>query len=98
MICRGIDILIVTREIYDSDLTHRAVAVFLYLCDRADRYGKCFPSMHTIADDLKFSRRTVVRALNDLEEEGFIRRENQYRTDGGNTSNLYLVKGVKLDV
>ena len=90
--------MIVTREIYDSNLKHRAVAVFLYLCDRADAYGVCFPSTLTIADDLKFSRKTVFTALNELEEEGFIRRENQYRTDGGYTSNLYLVKGVKLDV
>ena len=54
--------------IYQNDeLSHRAKSVYMYLRDRADASGICWPSINTIAADLKLSRRTVQRALNDLE-------------------------------
>ena len=43
----------------------------------------------TIASDLNIDRRTVFRALNDLENAGFIRRKHRYRKCGGRSSNLY---------
>lgn len=33
------------RKIYESELPHRAVAVYLYLKDRADKEGTCYPAM-----------------------------------------------------
>ena len=35
--------------LYDMDLSHRAVAVFVYLSDRADKQHECFPAIPTIA-------------------------------------------------
>ena len=79
------------KDIYYCDLQHRAVAVYLYLCDRADKDGKCFPSVSTIAADLKISKSTVKRALADLESADFIRHERRYRVRGGNSSNMYYI-------
>ena len=56
------------REIYSTNLPHRAIAVYMYLRDRADKNGSCFPAISTIASDLKMSKSTVKRALDDLEK------------------------------
>lgn len=79
------------REIYDTNLPGRTIAVFLYLHDRADREGKCFPSHKRIAMDLSISVSTVKRALNDLEKEGYIKQRNRFRDTGGQSSNLYFI-------
>ena len=54
-------------SIYAADLPGRAKMVYLYLYDRADKEGYCFPAINTIARDLSISRRTVKRAIHDLE-------------------------------
>ncbi len=78
--------------LYKSELPHRAVAVYMYLYDRADKDGKCYPSIGTIAKELKLSRSTVKRAITDLETMGNIRKEKRYRENGGKSSNMYYVK------
>lgn len=79
------------RKIYNNNLPHRAVSVYMYLCDRADRDGLCFPSIKRIAVDLNLSVSTVKRAINDLELSGYITKENRYRKNGGKSSNEYHV-------
>ena len=52
------------EKIYQSDLNHRARAVYMYLKDHADSEGKCWPGIRTISAELRLSRSTVKRALN----------------------------------
>ena len=80
------------REIYSTNLPHRAVAVYMYLRDRANKDGSCYPAINTIAQDLKISKSTVKRALSDLEKDGYISHERRYRKTGGNSSNLYCLE------
>ena len=80
------------REIYSTNLPHRAIVVYMYLRDRADKKGACFPAVSTISADLKMSKSTVKRALGDLETAKYIRHERRYRQSGGNSSNLYFVE------
>ena len=54
------------RNIYSSDLSHRARSVYMYLKDRADRDGKCWPAIKTIARELGLSSSTVKRALDTV--------------------------------
>ena len=82
-----------SREIYEYGLPHRAVTVYMYLSNRAGKKKECFPSVKTNAEDLRLSKSTVFRALNDLENAGLIEREERYRTSGGRSSTLYRVKG-----
>jgi len=49
--------------LYRMELPHRAVAVYLYLYDRANRDGECWPSIPTIARELKLSESTVRRGV-----------------------------------
>ena len=78
------------------DLPHRAVAVYTYLQDRADKNGECFPSEKTIAGDIKLSPATVRRAIKDLKKAGLIETEQRYREQGGKSSLLYRIKNKTL--
>ena len=77
------------QTIYQSDLGHRARAVYMYLKDQADKNGQCWPGIKTIAAELGLSRSTVKRALDDLCRAGFLVKESRWRENGGCTSNLY---------
>lgn len=80
-------------SLYSSELPHRARAVYMYLADRADKEGKCYPAIGTIARELKLSRSTVKRAISDLEKSGYLRKEQRWRENGGKSSNMfYLTK------
>ena len=76
----------------DQELSHRAKTVYMYLKDRSNADGTCWPSVRRIAEDLKLSRRTVQRALSDLEHHGFLERTHRRRPNGSLTSSLYRIK------
>ena len=75
----------------DADLPARARMVYMYLRDRANKDGSCWPAVKTIARDLKLSRSTVKRALRDLEQTGYLEKQERYRKNGSCTSNLYTL-------
>ena len=78
------------RSVYaDTDLPHRARVVYMYLRDRSNAKGECWPGIKTIAADLKLSRSTVKRALADLERSGYLQKTQRHRGNGSYTSNLY---------
>ena len=79
------------QNIYHSELNHRARAVYIYLKDHADKQGRCWPGIRTIAAELDMSRSTVKRALDDLCKEGLISKEPRWRENGSYTSNLYKI-------
>lgn len=80
------------QDIYQSELSHRARAVYMYLKDRAGRKGQCWPGIKTIAAELRLSRSTVKRALDDLCRAGLVIKESRWRENGSLTSNLYRLR------
>ncbi len=78
--------------LYESELLHRAIAVYMYLRERANEQGECWPSVKTMANDLKLSVSTVRRALHDLRKEGLIESKQRYRPNGGKSSLQYTIK------
>ncbi len=78
--------------IYRMELPHRAVSVYIYLSDRANKNGECWPAIPTIASDLKLSQSTVRRALRDLRKAELLETKQRYRTKGGKSSLLYKIK------
>ena len=78
--------------LYRMDLLHRAVSVYIYLYDRANKNGECWPAIPTIAKELKLSKSTVRRALKDLIKAGLITTEQRYREKGGKSSLLYKMR------
>lgn len=79
--------------LYRRNLPHRAISVYTYLADRADKSGECWPAISTIAAELKLSESTVRRALRDLRREGLVESEQRYRANGGKSSLLYKLHG-----
>lgn len=58
----------------DSDLTAHELLVYTVLLRFRDpKTGKAFPGMTAIADRARISRRSVIRAIEQLEERGIIR-------------------------
>ena len=78
--------------LYESEISHRAVAVYLYLAERANKQGECWPSIPTIAEDLKVSESTVRRAVKELKKEGLLKTEQRFRQNGGISSLCYKIK------
>ncbi len=78
--------------LYKMDLQHRAVAVYIYLTDRANKDGECWPAIPTIARELKLSQSTVRRALQDLRKVELVETAQRYRTKGGKSSLLFRLK------
>ena len=76
----------------DQELSHRAKTGYMYLKDRSNSAGSCWPGIKTIARDMNLSRSTVKRALTDLEQHGYLAKLPRYRPNGSNTSNLYTLK------
>ncbi|MBQ9355080.1 MAG: helix-turn-helix domain-containing protein [Clostridia bacterium] len=77
--------------LYNANLPHRAVSVYLYLWDRSNKKGECWPAIPTIANDLKISQSTVRRALKDLRKAELIKTKQRYRKQGGKSSLLYVL-------
>ena len=82
--------------LYQMDLPHRAVAVYTYLYDRANKNGECWPSVKTIAGDIKLSPATVRRAIKDLINAKLITTKQRYRSNGEKSSLLFKIIPVNL--
>ncbi|WP_326907064.1 helix-turn-helix domain-containing protein [Sedimentibacter sp. MB31-C6] len=75
-----------------NELPARAKTVYMYLKDRSDTKGECWPAINTIARETSMSRSTVKRGIADLIRCGLLTKEVRYRENGGNTSNRYFLK------
>ena len=80
------------KTIYASSLPHRARTVYMYLKDRCNKENQCYPSIGTIARELQLSRRTVERAIEDLEYAGLLTKEQRWRENGGRSSLLFTLR------
>lgn len=78
-------------KIYETELPHRAKAVYFYLKNRSNAQGQCYPAIGTIARELGLSRRTVERGIQDLILAGFLTKEQRFRENGGKSSLLYTL-------
>lgn len=79
-------------NLYREELPSRAKTVYMYLKDRSNVDGECWPAIKTIARDTSMSVSTVKRAVADLTQHGLLCKEKRYRENGGNSSNGYFLK------
>ncbi|WP_053956323.1 helix-turn-helix domain-containing protein [Inediibacterium massiliense] len=82
-------------SLYREDLPPRAKTVYMYLKDRSNKDGECWPAVKTIAKDTSLSISTVKRAIADLIRYGLLIKEYRYRENGSHTSNRYFIKELK---
>lgn len=79
------------KELYQSELPTRAIAVYLYLRGRANKEGVCWPAIPTMARELNMSESTVRRGVRDLQEAGFLTVEERFRWNKADSSNRYVL-------
>lgn len=82
-------------SIYSDNLPSRAVTVYMYLVQRANSDGQCWPSERRIALDLSISKSTVKRAIADLVKSGYIKVEQRYRKTGAKSSLIFTISDFK---
>lgn len=64
----------------------------MYLKDRSNKDGECWPAIGTIAHELHLSRSTIKRAIDDLIQTGHLKKEQRWRENGGKSSLLYKLR------
>lgn len=81
------------QTVYASDLKSRAILVMNYLIFRANQEGTCFPAIKTIARECNIGVNTVKRALDDLVDAGYVKKDARFikAKNGAQTSNLYTL-------
>ena len=62
--------------------------VLLALADRANDDGECWPGITSLADKCSIPRRTLIRALTDLEEQGFLSVQHRAGDGSGRKTNV----------
>lgn len=58
-----------------SNTSPRAKVVYLLLCEYMWKYGRVYVRQNTIAKQLSWSKNTIIRALNELEQRNLITRK-----------------------
>lgn len=76
-------------------LSAKAKALLMVLADRADAKGRSFARQEVLAEDMGVSKRTVMRAFEELDASGWITRERRHRRDGTRTSDLVTVHDLE---
>lgn len=78
------------RAVYDLKRTSSAEsAILAYVASRLGRKEVTWPNQASIAVATKLSKSTVIRALNDLERDGYIERSRRNRPNGSRSSDIY---------
>jgi len=70
---------------------HLATSVYVILAGHADAKRQCFPSIRTITRLCGAARRSVLRAVDALEEAGLVRVERRRAENGSHLSNVYTL-------
>jgi DNA-binding transcriptional ArsR family regulator len=69
--------------------------VLVALADRCNKDTlRCDPSISRLADDTGLDRSTVIRALDALEADGYVKRVPRRKQDGGQSTNSYEFPSV----
>lgn len=67
------------KQAYAGTLKSRALSVLIYLIDRSNKELICFLATRTMAKQLHISVSTVKRALRELADSGYIKKDPRFR-------------------
>ena len=74
----------------DASISIYALATYVALCRHADTFGQCFPGMATLARESKCSRRSTIRAIQELIDRGYVSKHIRCQS-GRFASNVYTI-------
>jgi DNA-binding MarR family transcriptional regulator len=61
----------------DPEISLTAKGVYALLCTFADRDGMCFPTVAKLAECSGVSKRTIERAVGELQQKKYVKRERR---------------------
>jgi DNA-binding MarR family transcriptional regulator len=62
------------NDVFGSSLSEHAIVVRLYLARCANKNQEAWPSLNTISRNCKISKPTAIKAVRELESQGWVRR------------------------
>lgn len=86
--------LVVPNKAIVLKLRGAALNVYLAVVDHADESGQCFPSYGRLANVTGYSKRVCMRAVDELETIGLLKKATRKLPIRGNTSNIYQLKVI----
>jgi hypothetical protein len=78
------------NDLFDSSLSEHAIIVRLFLARCANKNQEAWPSLNTIARRCKISKPTAIKAVRELESQGWIRRTIRKTNDEYDSTVYYL--------
>jgi hypothetical protein len=66
-------LMLIDSDFDDAGLSMAGARVYVHLCRRADKAHVAWPGIDSIADTVRANRKTVIVAIKELEQRGFIR-------------------------
>ena len=67
------------------------IAAYCALVRHADKAGRCFPSLATLANETGMSKSSLLRALADIQRLGLVNVERRSTKERGKVSNIYTL-------
>lgn len=77
--------------IFTSKLSHPARTLWIALNTYADKNAECFPGLKTVSVRMGISDRRLRILKNELVGKGYLRVEEQWRQNGGQSVNKYTL-------
>lgn len=86
------DAMLKYKAIGALGITANGKLIYSLLVDNVDENGELQIGIRVIAKTLRISKRAVANNLHCLEKSGLIRAIPLYNSDGGRSTNKYIVK------
>ncbi len=79
-------------DVLANKLKPNGITVYLCLIRHANKDNQCYLSFKLIAEQCGMSRRTVIRTIDNLVNLDLIKVQKRKSDNGGDISNLYIIK------
>lgn len=92
---RGYPVILYRDFLESSKLTLHEKMLFIHLKMYANKEGKSFPSLATLAKVSGMSKRKVQQCLDSMRDKGILKIEHRKDDEKGHRSNLYTIYDVR---
>ena len=80
---------ILNNAVFSKGMNVYELAAYAAITSFKDKNGTCYPARNTLAEKCGVSLTTVKKVIRSLTENGYIKKSEQFRKNGSQTSNLY---------
>ena len=80
-----------TNWAWNQTLKPTALLVLLRLADFAGQDGRCYASYFRLTTDVNVSKNTIIKALKELQEWGYITKIKNKRENQANATNSFIL-------